>query len=165
MNRRYPTQLAWAMIVLCVVFVVVLSFIGGETAVRVENYVGMALSIAAFIQYRHDAWDALVRNRPTGYQILALGIFINWMRNNIQSIYSSLVRDFNLDWELGDVVVAFFLFLMVLSGLLHVVGPTLDEEGFIPKRAYIRIGIVVTLGIIAAIAVTGVRWYFGMEYH
>lgn len=163
MNRWYPTQIAWIMILLCMVFIFGLTLIGNETAVRIENYVGVSLSLAAFVRYRHDAWDALVSSKPTGFQILALGIFINWMGNNIRNIYSSLDRDFGLGWVRWGFVVPFFLFLMVLSGLLHLAGPTIDRNGRLPVRSLVQIGAIVLSGVIAAVAVTGVRWYLGLD--
>lgn len=163
MNSWYPTQIAWILILLCMAFILCLTLIGNETAVRIENYVGCAVSFAAFVRYRHDAWGALFSARPTGFQILALGIFVSWMGNLIRNIYSSVERDFGIGWVRWGFVVPFFLFLMVLGGIMHLAGPTIDKSGRLPGRSLVQIGAVVAYGILAAVAVTGVRWYLGLD--
>lgn len=157
-----PTQIAWLTIAFCLVFIFTLTIIGNETAIRVENYVGVAVSFAAFVRYRHDAWDALFSARPTGFQILALGIFVSWMGNLIRNIYSSVERDFGIGWVRWGPLVPVFLFLMVLGGIMHLAGPRM-QGGRLPVRALVEIAAVVLAGVVAALAVTLTRLYLGLD--
>lgn len=147
------TQLSWVLIIGCVAFMMALSIVGNEIATRVENYIGIALSIACIVKYRHAAVQALISKLPTNVQVLSLGIFIAWMGNNIRNIYSSLDRDFGVSWLRLGPYVPIFLYMFLLSGMLHLAAPHV-KDGKISVETWLELAIVVGAGTIVAMMVT-----------
>lgn len=153
MKIRWPTQIAWLIITTCAIFVFGISWTGNELATRIENYIGITLSVACIVRYRHDAWKALVQERSSSVQLLGLGIVLAWLANSFRNLYSTLQRDFNIDWLPSSWVVPTFLFIMLLSGILHVMVPKV-HDGVINRRAIKEISIYVLIGITLALGVT-----------
>jgi len=155
---RIPTQISWIAIVLCLVFVVTLTLIGNEVAVRIENYVGVALAVACLVQYRQEAVDALIKPRPTNFQVFALGMVMIMLASIIRNFYSSIERDFGLGWVRWGPLVPVFLFLMILGSVFKIIAPHVREgrADWVTLRHVILIGMC---GIAAALAVTGYLYF------
>jgi hypothetical protein len=155
---KIPTQISWIAIVLCLVFVVTLTLIGNEVAVRLENYVGVALAIACLVQYRQEAIDALIKPRPTNFQVFALGMAMVMLASIIRNFYSSIERDFDIGWVRWGPLVPVFLFLMIMGAVFKIIAPHVEDgrADWPTLRHVIWIGMC---GVAAALAVTGYLYF------
>lgn len=156
MRRFIParlTQLTWVLVIGCVAFMMALSIVGNEIATRVENYIGIALAVACLVKYRHASVQAILSKLPTNVQVLSLGIFVAWFGNIIRNVYSSLDRDFGISWIRLGPYVPMFLFMFLLSGMLHIAAPHV-KDGKISGETWLELAIVVASGTIVAMAVT-----------
>lgn len=153
MRKWFPTQITWVIILGCLAFVLALSTVGNELAVRIENYINILLSVAVVYRYRKESIKALFDQAPSNIQVLGLGIILAWLANNVRSFYSSLQRDFHIAWLTDSIVVPFFLYLMLLSGLFHLIVPYVKRT-HIDRKAWFEIIGIVTFGTVLALTVT-----------
>ena len=155
MRNRFgvPTQIVWVIMLFGFVFVAVLSVVGNEVAVRIENYINIVLSFACVARYRHEAIRALITKLPTSIQILCLGIFFNWIANNIRSFLSTLARDFDILWLNDSVIVPIFLFFTFMSGVFHLIVPYVEPTK-IDRKAWYEVLAIVVGGTSLALIVT-----------
>lgn len=158
---KIPTHISWIAIVLCFVFILTLTIIGNELAVRIENYIGVSLAVACLIEYRKEAMDALVKPRPTNFQVFALGMAMIMLASIIRNFYSSIERDFGLGWVRWGPMVPVFLFLMILGSVFKIIAPHVREGkvDWATLRHVIWIGM---FGVAGALIVTAVQ--YGLEH-
>lgn len=147
------TQITWLIVVACAAFVVVMSVSESELAIRMGNYMSLSLSIACLVRYRFEAWRALTRFRPTGINVLGLGIFLNWISSQLRAMSSTLLRDFDIWWLNDTILVPLLLFVVLLSGIFHFAGPKI-ENGRLPKQSFAQLALIFLFGIIPALLIT-----------
>lgn len=147
------TQITWLIIVACAVFIAVMVFSESEVIIRVGNYMSLSLSVACVIRYRHEAWRALTNFKPTGINVLGLGIFLNWLSSQLRATSSTLLRDFNIWWLNDSILIPTFLFIALLSGIFHFAGPRI-ENGKMSRHTLVQLALVFFVGIIPALVIT-----------
>lgn len=147
------TQITWVIIIACAVFTVVMMSTDSQIIIRIGNYMSLSLSIACVIRYRYEAWNALTSFRPTGINVLGLGIFLSWCSTQLRVASSTLLRDFDI-WWLNDVfLIPAFLFLAVLSGVFCFAGPRI-ERGKMNRHTLAQLALVLFFGIVPALVIT-----------
>lgn len=119
--------------------------------IRFLSYALILVASGLTLGYVPPMWDALREKRFTTLGLYATGIGMMWMAvliNRVWAEVSTIIA--GTRWTGLQPIVAFYLSLFLVSGLLQLVAPGI-VEGRVPRRSMVRLGLVVGGALAAAL--------------
>ena len=139
---------------LLAVWAISTTFVPPAIMIELENGILVALGIGIIVAYSGDTLAALRHPHPTRGDILALGIFLSWTSVAIGRSMSAFGRamHYDLAW-FNNHATTLQIFIGALGGVCHLTAPE-AVDGWVPRKAWVRIGLVVASGL--AIVLTAI---------
>lgn len=139
--------------------VVILSYpaamllLGPRMAIEIGNIMVLALSAGIVVAYAPIVKDALRHHLIEGSDILTIGIFVGWLATFYARGGSIIWRLLGQPPEwLNSALWGFHIALSCVAALAHLIAPG-AIAGRVPTRQWLKIGALVTIGVLLVAAV------------
>lgn len=123
------------------------SVFGPRATIEGSNVVMLSLAFGIVVAYAPSVWQDLKSATLDGAAILSIGIFASWSAIIYRTGSSILWRlnDKPVEW-LDSGVWGFHIGISCFAALCHLIAPE-AVSGRVPKRQWVRIGIMVAFGV------------------
>lgn len=122
------------------------------------NAVAIAVWSAVLVSYMPIVLKAMRKPFPTVGDRLATGICVGGIAILVSSGVQLYALNFNGQWIYATAIIPIIRYMVPIAGISHEFAASAIEDR-VPTQAMIRIGVVVGLGVLAALALALVpRW-------
>lgn len=145
-SKLIRSRSAWAATILLGGFWVVTAFTPRMETIEFLRIVQISVGVVVVVSYAAHALRALLEPYPTRVQQLSMGIDIGFLSLVLGGIWFLLWRMADQPyWMPNSRLAAFFIWLSILAGVLHVTAPG-AVNGQVPTRAKVLLGLAVGSG-------------------
>jgi hypothetical protein len=102
------------------------------------------------VGYFEGVWDALTAQKPGRVALYTVGAFLPWVALLALCLTAILIRAGYGDWLRSTPVISIYLTTFIAAGALQMVSPG-ARDGKVPRSAWIKVGVVIGFGILAAV--------------
>ena len=142
--------LLWMSIVVILSYPCAIMVLGPQRAIEIGNVMVLALAVRIVVAYAPVVRDAMRHGLVDGANILSVGIFTSWLAVVI-------ARGGSIIWRLAGQPVEWLnsapwgvhIALSCVGALCHLIAPE-AVAGRVPTKQWIKIGILVALGVLFA---------------
>ena len=122
------------------------------------NAVAMAVWSAVLVSYLPIVFEAMRKPYPTVGDRLAAGICAGGITILISSAVQLYALNFDGQWIYATAVIPIIRYMVPIAGVSHELAAS-AIEGRVPTKAMVRVGVIVGIGVLAALALALVpRW-------
>jgi drug/metabolite transporter (DMT)-like permease len=134
-------------------FWAVAPFVPRNIVYAVVNALALSIGVGIVIAYSREIWETirLPRSEVGGGHILVLGIVLAWLSSAERGAFSYIYRYLGEPPEMMSTLFqAFAVWVLFWAGVLHLTAKG-AIHGKIPRRNWVRVGIVVCVAMILAL--------------
>lgn len=144
--RRFYRPLVWGAVFTLVAFWAVAPFVPRKLLFDVLNAVVSAVGLGVIAAYLPGVWITLRTNLASTGHFLVTGIALTWVASNGRTFWNWAWRYYGKpDYMIDHLMVAFFLVVLIMGGILHLAAKDVIEEK-VPTRTWRKAGILLSLG-------------------
>lgn len=126
-------------------------FVPARILTDTSNVVILCLSIAIIVSYAPGAWDAAHARPVKNGDILAFGIWAAWLATGSWRIMNAAGFKFGMEWLFRSNAASLIMSFAIIGGACHVLAPDVID-GRVPRRKWIKVGIIAGIGTALAMA-------------
>lgn len=108
------------------------------------------VSAGLSVGYFEGVWDAVTSRRPGMASLYTVGAFMPWIALLTLCVTAIIIRSGQGAWLRSTPVISSYLMFFIVAGLLQMASPG-ALDGKVPRANWIKVGMVIGGGIIAAI--------------
>lgn len=102
------------------------------------------------VGYFEGVWDAITSRRPGMASLYTVGAFLPWVALLTLCVTAIIIRTGHGEWLRSTPVISGYLTVFIVAGVLQMASPG-ALDGRVPRANWIKVGMVVGGGILAAI--------------